>query len=71
MNISFIKQTRFSAYSEVFVPADGLLILFPSWLRHSVPKNQSDKRYTIGFNTVWSGIKNSDESWLGWSNNDW
>ena len=52
MNINFIKQTRFSTYSEVFVPADGLLILFPSWLRHSVPPNQSNKRYTVSFNTV-------------------
>jgi uncharacterized protein (TIGR02466 family) len=52
MNMTFIKQTRFNTYSEGLVPVDGLLILFPSWLRHAVPPNQSGKRYTVSFNTV-------------------
>ena len=50
--MNYIKQTRFSTYTEVFRPSDGLLILFPSWLKHSVPPNQSGKRYTVSFNTV-------------------
>jgi len=52
MNMNYIKQTRFSTYTEVFRPSDGLLILFPSWLKHSVPPNQSGKRYTVSFNTI-------------------
>ena len=52
MNMNFIKQTRFSTYTEVFMPSDGLLILFPSWLKHSVPPNQSNNRYTLSFNTI-------------------
>ena len=31
---------------------NGDLILFPSWLRHSVPSNPTEKRYTISFNTI-------------------
>lgn len=31
----------------------GLLIIFPSWLQHSVPKNNSDKnRYSLAFNSI-------------------
>ncbi|MAV94274.1 MAG: hypothetical protein CMA31_01130 [Euryarchaeota archaeon] len=52
MNMNFIKQTKFNTYTEIFTPADGLLILFPSWLKHSVPPNQSSNRYTVSFNTI-------------------
>jgi hypothetical protein len=29
-----------------------LLVLFPSWMRHSVPANPTEKRFTISFNTI-------------------
>ena len=52
MNMNFIKPTEFNTYTELFKPSNGLLILFPSWLKHSVPLNQSNKRYTVSFNSV-------------------
>ena len=52
MNMNNIRQTNFNAYNLDFMPQDGLLVLFPSWLRHSVPSNPTEKRYTISFNTI-------------------
>ena len=47
-----IRQTQYNTYNLDFQPQDGLLVLFPSWMRHSVPANQTEKRYTISFNTI-------------------
>ena len=52
MNMNNINQTQYNQYFLDFNPAPGLLVLFPSWLRHSVPPNGADKRYTISFNTI-------------------
>ena len=52
MNMNNIRQTNYNAYNLDFVPQEGLLVLFPSWLRHSVPQNDAMKRYTISFNTI-------------------
>ena len=52
MNMNNIRQTNYNAYNLDFMPQEGLLVLFPSWLRHSVPSNPTEKRYTISFNTI-------------------
>ena len=52
MNMNNIRQGPYNQYFLDFNPQPGLLVLFPSWLRHSVPPNRSDKRYTISFNTI-------------------
>ena len=30
----------------------GTLVLFPSWLEHSVPPNQAEERWVVSFNTM-------------------
>jgi uncharacterized protein (TIGR02466 family) len=46
-NLPFAQET----FSVEFTP--GLLVLFPSYLYHSVPKNETDKvRASLAFNTV-------------------
>ena len=38
-------------------PSNGRLIVFPSWIKHSVPSNQSDsERISIAFNMQQKGI---------------
>ena len=43
-------------YKEYAIPAKpGRLVIFPSWLRHSVPENTSDQlRISISFNIMFS-----------------
>ena len=52
MNMNNINQTQYNQYFLDFNPAPGLLVLFPSWLRHRVRPNGADKRYTISFNSI-------------------
>ena len=35
-------------------PEPGLLLIWPSWLEHEVPKNHSNGRITMVFNLSWS-----------------
>ena len=47
---------------------DGLLLMFPSWLQHHVPPNQSDRvRISIAFNIMFSSFteKMSKPKWQG------
>lgn len=48
------KRTSKFAWSEFSVNFEpGLLVLFPSWLHHSVPQNTTDKvRCSLAFNVV-------------------
>ena len=41
------------------VPAPGDLVLFPSYLMHAVPPNQGERRITLSFNAIPSGL----DSW--------
>ena len=52
MNDIISKETEYSSYNLEFPVDTGILILFPSWLTHYVPKNNSLKRITISFNTI-------------------
>jgi len=52
MNTNSINLTNYNRYEIECMPKTGLLVIFPSWLRHSVPRNPTQKRYTISFNTV-------------------
>ena len=44
------KETIASYEKVVFVPTNGLFLLWESWLEHEVPKNKSTKRTTLVFN---------------------
>lgn len=48
-------------YKEYAIPVrPGRLVIFPSWLRHSVPENTSDEiRISISFNIVFSDFANT------------
>lgn len=37
-------------------PAPGELVLFPSYLMHAVPPNQGERRITLSFNAIPSGL---------------
>lgn len=52
MGTQIVEETSFSQNFLEFKPANGMMILFPSWLKHHVPENKSGKRYTVSFNTV-------------------
>jgi hypothetical protein len=41
------------------VPSPGDLVLFPSYLMHAVPPNQGERRITLSFNAIPSGL----DSW--------
>ena len=44
---------------------EGLIVLFPSHIRHSIGTNESDKpRYSFAFNVWWDGIIGDKESRL-------
>lgn len=52
MGTQIVEETSFSQRLIEVKPANGMMVLFPSWLRHYVPENKSGKRYTVSFNTV-------------------
>lgn len=55
-----ITPTPFNAERWVSpAPAAGDLILFPSYLMHGVPVNQGERRITLSFNAIPSGL----DSW--------
>jgi uncharacterized protein (TIGR02466 family) len=50
------ESTLQNSHRQVVPPADGLLILFPAWLEHSVEQNKSGKeRLSISFNVMLTG----------------
>ena len=60
MNDCIIKPTYYSRYDLDIQTRTGLLVIFPSWLRHYVAPNPSKKRYVISFNT----IRNADRGYM-------
>lgn len=52
-------ESRYASPIYSIQPEKGTLVLFPSYLHHSVPQNTSDeKRYSLAFNVVpkfWAG----------------
>ena len=55
-----ITPTPFNADRWVSpAPAPGDLVLFPSYLLHAVPPNQGERRITLSFNAIPSGL----DSW--------
>lgn len=50
-SISMGRGTIYTATTIAMMPKEGELLLFPSWLKHSVPENKSEKeRVIISFN---------------------
>jgi len=50
------NKTHFSSHSYSISPNTGQVIIFPSWMKHSVEKNNSDaERISIAFNFVIQG----------------
>lgn len=55
-----VTPTPFNAERWVSpAPAPGDLLLFPSYLMHGVPANQGERRITLSFNAIPSGL----DSW--------
>ena len=52
MNDCIIKPTYYNRYDLDIPTRTGLLVIFPSWLRHYVEPNPGKKRYVISFNTI-------------------
>ena len=52
MNDCIIKPTNFNRYDMDVPVHSGLLVIFPSWLKHFVEPNDSKKRYVVSFNTI-------------------
>jgi len=45
------KYNQFTSQKAVYKPEAGMLLLFPSWLKHQVLSNQSNSdRYSLSFN---------------------
>lgn len=46
------KYTQFTSTKATYKPETGMLLIFPSWLKHFVQGNQSEKyRISMSFNT--------------------
>lgn len=57
----FVKDTLFNSNKVGFTPSVGTIVLFPSFLSHSVDINMSDiKRRCIAFNVFVKGIINDN-----------
>lgn len=53
MHEFFVQNTEYNV-KNVEVPCEqGALYLFPSWLEHYTNQNQTDKRITVSFNTMY------------------
>jgi|TARA_B100000927_G_scaffold183581_1_gene147802 uncharacterized protein (TIGR02466 family) len=52
MNMNTINLSNYNRYQLECFPKSGLLVIFPSWMKHSVPNNPTKKRFTISFNTI-------------------
>lgn len=61
-NYDYYQNNLFNAESWSFQPESGDIVIFPSWLRHSVTRNESsDPRIVLGFNTFVKGEFGSNE----------
>ena len=50
------ERTAFNAYRHRIDPAEGMLLVFPSWFQHEVESNQSDEeRISVSFNVMLEG----------------
>jgi uncharacterized protein (TIGR02466 family) len=47
----FVTSTSYSENAHHVSSETGKLVLFPSWLQHYVPPNESELRITLSFNT--------------------
>ena len=46
------KYTQFTSHKATYHPVTGMLLIFPSWLKHFVHSNQSEQaRISMSFNT--------------------
>ncbi len=57
-----------SAGSNIMPVKEGMLVVFPAWLPHSVDFNKSDReRISVSFNVMFSsfGEKMSKPQWTG------
>lgn len=53
---AFQRETNFTRIVQSIPPEDGLLLLFPGWLNHSIGVNNSDAdRISIAFNLMPTG----------------
>ena len=56
------KRNHISAVRATYKPMSGGLLIFPSWVRHSVDGNKSDKpRISMSFNTSIAMTPDNDE----------
>jgi len=53
MHEYFVKNTEYNVKNVEVACEQGTLYLFPSWLEHYTNPNQTDKRITISFNTMY------------------
>ena len=44
MNMNTINLSNYNRYQLECFPKSGLLVIFPSWMKHSVPNNPTKKR---------------------------
>ena len=52
MTESKVNETEYNTERVGFTTEAGKLIIWPSYLYHETPRNASDDRYTISFNTL-------------------
>jgi uncharacterized protein (TIGR02466 family) len=46
------RYTQFTSHKATYHPVTGMLLIFPSWLKHFVHSNQSEQaRISMSFNT--------------------
>lgn len=65
IRLDYKHQNEYNTYDVKFKPKKGGLILFPSWVIHSVTKNESEQnRYTLAFNYYPRGKFGSQEHTL-------
>ena len=56
-------KTKYNAPSFRLSPTKGMLVMFPSELKHGVNKNEKDnERISLAFNTFYTGIIGDNES---------
>lgn len=61
-NYDLKNHNQFNSEMWSYSPLTGDMIIFPSWLRHSVDKNQSNSsRIILGFNAFVKGMFGSNE----------
>lgn len=51
----------FDDTKQTITPKEGMMVLFESWIRHSVPENQCEGRTIIAGNIIYKNIKDFRE----------